>query len=77
MKIKVTFGRVDDLSKTASRKSYTYYAPDDSVAVGDLVSVPGTWLFNEPQEATVVAIGSDWHGDVSSIIGVIERGEST
>jgi RecJ-like exonuclease len=53
-------------------RAYTYRAAEP-VALGDIVEVPGNRLNASPQEATVIAFGSDYDGPVSSIRRVVAR----
>lgn len=57
-------------------RAYTYRTAEP-VALGDIVEVPGNWLSASPQEATVIAFGSDYDGPVSPIRAVIERTSAT
>jgi hypothetical protein len=54
------------------RLGYTYSAAEP-VGIGDVVIVPGNWLCTDPQEATVVALGSTYDGAVTPIRRILER----
>jgi hypothetical protein len=53
-------------------RAYTYRVTEP-VAVDDIVEVPGNWLHPGPQEATIIALESDYDGPVSPIRRVIAR----
>jgi len=54
------------------RKGYTYET-DLGLQVGDIVMVPPTAICREPQEATVVRLGSDYSGYVHKITELVAR----
>lgn len=56
-------------------RTYTY-STDETVGVGDVVLVPGNWVKSEPQEATVIVLGSDYDGSITPVSRVIERKEA-
>lgn len=82
MKIQVQYGRLEEstveayvrvfLEDPARQVGYAYRI-DEPVSVGDVVLVPGTWLNPHPQEATVVALGSEYAGPTASVVQVLER----
>lgn len=78
MLIQVVYGRIGPVIEGKTDpdgdyvQTYTYQAGPVGVAVGDVVMVPATWVNPEPQEATVVALGSSYDGPATQIIRVVE-----
>lgn len=59
-------------------RQYTYlwrFDPTTTgpLAAGDLVKVPPTSVSDEPQVCVVVALGSDYDGEMKEIIEQVER----
>lgn len=70
MKIQVVFGTFEKSEPKGTR--YTYESHINDLKEGDTVMVPGSWVSNEPQVATVVSLTSDYNGSTQSIIGRVE-----
>ena len=58
-------------------QGYTY-GSDLPLSVGDVVEVPGNWLYSGRQEATVIGLGRsvNYDGPVSGIVRVVEQAPS-
>lgn len=65
MRVQVTFDE-------GGPRPYTYDAPD-GVTVGDRVLVPPTAVRDDEQQATVVALGSPYNGDVRRVVAALGR----
>lgn len=68
--VQVCFGKLTLKESKAAKTGYTYSAGDMKLKVGDFVLTPPTWVMpGKPQIATVVKIGSDFVGSISSLVG--------
>lgn len=78
MLIQVAFGHHDIAASTGTDgrwtgpRLYTYFTTWE-VRPGDIVRVPGNWVNPNAHEATVVHLGSDYDGDVTSVLSVVQR----
>lgn len=66
--------QIVQVSFPASYKTYCYTAPDGvTLAVGDLVRVPGNQVNPEGSNALVRRLGSEYCGEIAQLVRKIER----
>jgi len=73
MFVRVIYGE-RDVNEEVAEGGYAYRCVDDSIGIGDIVKVPGTFLHHEPQLATVIGFGlGDYNGETASILRIVRR----
>jgi hypothetical protein len=73
MFVRVIYGELD-VHEEGAEGGYAYRCTDDSVGVGDIVKVPGTFLHRAPQLATIIGFGlGGYDGEVASVLSVVRR----
>ena len=54
---------------------YSYVVPlgFPDLNIGDVVSLPPNWLFNQITQSEITGLGTSYTGDLSQIIGIVKR----